>query len=243
MAINNPNSTPAENVAPASRVNEKVQGGGGLLNVILAIVLVGLVVLGAFLFFDKGNVLNKTNQLDKDIVDLNAQIATYKDQKVEVSRNAQETLDKIKENEIRWSEVIADVNTLMPADASGQRKVQVISYSGSEQGRIALNMVTEPAGVPPFDSVSALLSTFNNSVFFKNAYVPSISKGQTETGESTLSFVLNLSYQKPETGTADVNFALTPTVTENTVKVPVPTSSESRTTETASDSTPKVPTN
>lgn len=233
MAINNPNSNTADSASPASKVNEKMSGGGGLLNAILVIVLIGLVVFGTFLSFDKGNVMAQTNQLEKDIVDLNTQIGTYKDQKIEVSKNAQDTLDQIKQTEIQWSEVIAEVNKLLPTDASGQRTVQVISYSGSELGRIALNMVTQPAGVPPFDSVSALLSTFNNSVFFKDAYVPSISKGQTDTGESTLSFVLNLSYQKPETGTANVNLGLTPSATDNTVKVPVATGGNA----------PKIPTN
>jgi hypothetical protein len=230
MAINTQNSPSADKLAQdagqTGKVNQKMQSGGEMLNVILLIVLIGLAVFGTFLFFDKGNVMAHTNQLEKDIADLNTQIATFKDQKVEVSKNAQDTLGTISQNEIRWSEVISEVNKLLPTDASGQRTVQVISYSGSELGRIALNMVTQPAGLPPFDSVSALIATFNNSVFFKDAYVPSISKGQTDTGESTLSFVLNLSYQKPETGTADMNLGLAP------VKVPV-----------ATGGTPKIPTN
>ena len=233
MAIDNPNNVtaPAESGGSDNdNSNAKIAGGGGFMKAILLIALIGTAAAGTFLYFDKGSVLARTNQLDQDITALKTQVANFKDQKVEVSRNAQDTLGKIKENEIRWSEVIGEVNKLLPADSGGKRAVNVISYSGSEMGRIALNMVTEPAGVPSFDAVSGLISSFNNSVFFRDAYVPSISKGQTETGESTLSFVLNLTYQKPETGTAELNFGKKPAV--NSTKVPVAVKSD----------TPKVPT-
>jgi hypothetical protein len=227
MAINNltPGIDPAKSsalVAGNGEINKKVSGGGGLLNVILMIVLIGLVIAGTFFSFDKGSIMNRTVELEKETANLKVQIDNIKGQKVEVSKNASEALEKIKVAEIRWSEVIAEVNKLLPRDASGNRKVEVISYSGSDQGRVALNVVTQPAGIPPFDLVSGLIATFNNSVFFKDVYVPSISKGQTESGESTLSFVLNLAYEKPETGLVDLELA-TPVSASNaaaTVKVP-----------------------
>ncbi|MCC6643538.1 hypothetical protein IT411_02210, partial [Candidatus Peregrinibacteria bacterium] len=97
----------------------------------------------------------------------------------------------------------------------------VLSYAGSGLGRVAVNMVTVPVSEPPFADVAQLIASFNNNVYFRDVYVPSISRGLTEDGTTTLSFVLNMDFEEPETGSEDLNVGLTGTaVVDDAPRVP-----------------------
>lgn len=223
MVIKNPDES-ENSPLEESKVNEKIRKGSPL-NLVLFFLLIGIAVYGSFLSFQKGGVLTHTSDLEKQSKDIQAQIDTLKISKVEISQTAQDALKKIKADEIQWSSVINDVNQLIPADASGKQKIQILSYSGSGAGKISINVVTQPTSLPAFNDVAALISTFNNSVFFKNAYVPSISKGQNQDGSVTLSFVMSMDYQKQDTGSADLNFQLggsSPVSTAPKVAAPQP---------------------
>lgn len=220
MAIISNNKAPETD----SQVNQKT-GKGGMLNYVLFFLVIGLVLYGVFLSFDKGRILSNTTDLEKQTRDIQAQIDTIKSNKVEVSQNASEALAKIESDEIRWSEVISEVEKLLPQDSSGKRKVEILSYSGTGQGKIVLSMVTQPAALPPYDAVAGIIATFNNSVFFKDAYVPSIAKGTDETGFVSLSFMLNTDYKKAETGSDSLQLsndgtASTSNTESNTPKIP-----------------------
>jgi hypothetical protein len=214
------------NMAPETdgQVNQKMRKGGPM-NYVLFFLVLGMVLYGVFLSFDKGRILANTTDLEKQTRDLQAQIDTIKSNKVEVSKNASDALTAIETDEIRWSEVISEVEKLLPLDSSGRRDVEIMSYSGSGQGKITLSMVTQPVALPPYDKVARIISAFNSSVFFKDAYVPSISKGTDETGAVSLSFMLNTDYQKPETGSESLQVTATGesgnvAATANTPKIP-----------------------
>ena len=219
MAMNNSGQNDPKSENQESLVEQKLKKGGPL-NPLLFFLLLGVLVFGGFLYYERGNVTARTSALEEENTQLQQQIDDIKGQKVEVSQNAIEALKGIEADEVRWSEVIAEVNKLLPQDASGQRQVKVLSYSGSGQGKIALNMVTEPEALPPFGDVAQLITTFNGSVFFRNAYVPAISRGSDAEGRATLSFVLNMEFEKPETGAE--NLLLTDTTTEPGESVRVP---------------------
>jgi len=195
----------SNNAAPEgeSQVNQRLQKGG-ILNYILLFLLIGTILYGVFLSFDKGQVLASTADLEKQTKDIQTQIDTIKANKVEVSQNAVDALKTIESGETRWSEVITEVQKLLPLDAQGQPQLNVVSYAGSADGKITLNMVTRPSAQPPFSDVARIIAIFNSSVFFTEAYVPSIAKSSDESGQVTLSFLLNTSYQKPETGSETV---------------------------------------
>jgi hypothetical protein len=220
MATNNSEPQKESEVVDQSMVNKKLKKGGPL-NLLLIFLIIGLVVYGGFLSFDKGRVLEQTSALEAETLDIQSQIDTIRGDKVEVSQNASDALKQIEQGEVRWSEVISEVDKLIPQNASGDKLVSVLSYSGSGQGRIALNMVTLPEALPPFDDVAQLIKTFNSNVFFRDAYVPSISKSSNEGGGITLSFVLNMEYDKPETGSEDFSSLTIPSEIE-VDRVPVP---------------------
>ncbi len=228
MAIND---SDVNNVPPSeeSQTEQKIRKGGNPLNFILLFLVIGLAAYGTLLNFQKGEVLNHTGELENQSKAVQIEIDELRGSKVEVSQNASEALKKINAEEIRWSEVIDNVSQLVPKDASGRNKIEILSYSGSGNGRVSLNTVTQPTSLPAFDDVANVIAVFNNSVFFKNAYVPAISKGQNEDGSVTLSFVLNMDYQKPETGSENLNVIVNHTNDADKVAVP--------------KTTPSVPTN
>lgn len=209
--------TPAGAKVTAGGTEQKMQKSGSAGTMLLLFLVLGIAVLGTLFYFQKGQVLNNTTQLEKDAVALQSQIDEVKSTKVEFSKNATDALAKIQAEEIRWSEVIEQINQLLPKDANGARKVNVLSYSGSGTGRVAVNVVTVPSGEPAYGDVAQMIATFNNSLYFRDVYVPSISRGSDEEGLTSLSFVLNMDFEKPETGAEDLS--LTPT-DDASVKVP-----------------------
>ncbi len=202
-----------------SQVNKKLVGSGPL-NYILLFLVLGLVLYGVFLSFDKGRILASTTEMEQQTRDIQTQIDTIKSNKVEISQNASDAIKKIETEEIRWSEVISEIDKLIPQDSTGNPTVTVLSYSGTGLGKISLNMVSLPAALPPFEEVARILSTFNNSIFFKDAYVPSIAKSTTDNGEITLSFILSTDYRKPETGSDSLQINTVGTDTAAKVAVP-----------------------
>ncbi len=210
-------NTPTATASTTSKTEQKMQKSNSVGTMLLLFLVLGITVLGTLFYFQKDQVLNNTTQLEKDAVALQTQIDEVKSTKVEFSKNATDALTKIEADEIRWSEVIDQINQLLPKDATGTRKVNVLSYSGSGTGRVAVNMVTVPASDPAYSDVAQLISTFNNSLYFRDVYVPSISRGRDEEGLTSLSFVLNMDFEKPETGAE--NLSLT-TKDDASVKVP-----------------------
>ena len=169
---------------------------------IFALLLLAFTVAGTFyLSLQKTAILGEQQTLDKEIADLNTQVADLKGQKVEAEQFAKKYLDDLQKNEIHWSEVIKSVNALVPLDSATQKpKVRFLYYSGAPGGKLSLNVETLPAPQPAFADVSELLNVFNHSTFFHDAYIPSINRGVSETGNILLSFTFNLTYseQSPE---------------------------------------------
>lgn len=172
--------------------------------IVLIILIIGATVTGTLYFFQKSRVQAEIAGLDKAMAVTNQQIADFNGSNVQGSTNAAQALKQINSEAIVWSNVITEVNRLLPVDSAGKKRIEVLSYSGSGAGRVILNTVTAASALPPFDDVAQLISIFNNSVYFRNVYVPSISRGQTADGGTTLSFVLNMDYLTPDTGAGDV---------------------------------------
>ncbi|MFO0781184.1 MAG: hypothetical protein U0519_04890 [Candidatus Gracilibacteria bacterium] len=161
------------------------------------VLLVGLVASALYLSFAKSAILDQQKQLDDEITSLSNEIALLKAQNVEGAQFAKQWLDELEKTEIRWSKVIKTVQDLLPVDALTQKpRVQFVTYSGSAGGKLTLNAQTVSGSVDPFGDVSTLLNVFNNSAFFKNAYVPSVSHAVSQTGQDLLTFVFNVSYEE-----------------------------------------------
>lgn len=209
------------------------------------ILLVGLVASALYLSFAKSAIEEQQKQLDDEIGSLSNEIALLKAQNVEGAQFAKEWLDQLEKTEVRWSQVIKTVQDLLPVEPLTQRpRVQFLSYSGSTGGKLTLNAQTLTGSADPFSDVSTLLNVFNNSAFFKDAYVPSVSHGISQTGQDLLSFVFNVTYEEqlPDVQPLpNTNQPFGSGSTQETSVVPAPTPIPTPTPVTTPASAPSVP--
>ncbi len=193
-------------------VNKKILGSSTLIAKLLGVAIVALVIYTLIISFQRGGIVTKTAETADQIVELEEQIAAFGGDKVLASNSAVEALQFIEDEEIRWSQIIELIDARVPTDATGSNTVQVLSYSGSSEGRISLSMTTNPATDPPFADVARTISSFDSEIYFNDVYVPSISKGIDQRGQTILNFVLNLTY---EDVTEDQERVATPRVKTN----------------------------
>ncbi len=181
----------------------ETQKNSPVLFILSIVLLVGLIASAVYLSFAKSAIQEQQNQLDTEIASLNTQIVDLQSQNIEGQQYAQQWLADLQKTEIHWSEVIKSLQDILPVDPLTQKpRVEFLTYSGSAGGKLALNAQTIPGSADPFADVSTLINTFNNSAYFKDAYIPSISHGVNESGQDLLSFVFNLTYgeQLPTSG-------------------------------------------
>lgn len=192
----------------------------------LMLFLLGILVVciagTVYLSFQKSAIALEQSDLDNQVINLEKEVQTLKVNNVEANEAANNALKEMEKNELKWSTIISAVQDLIPFDSASKKpKVNFLSYSGSADGKLALSGVTREGSLPPFADVSELLAKFNSSNFFKDAYIPSISKGISESGGITLSFVFNVTYQEPTLENAqklnlqDVNNSASSTAVDN----------------------------
>ncbi|MBD3270233.1 hypothetical protein GF376_01790 [Candidatus Peregrinibacteria bacterium] len=184
-------------------VNKKILGTTTLLSKILAGIIVIVIIYTIVISFQKGTIAEQQAETANTITALNNQIENFEGDRVLASDDAREALNQIEETEIRWSEVIENINSLIPRDSNGARKIKILSYNGSSEGRISISGVTNAEVEAPFSDVSQVISIFNGNLYFQNVYIPSISKGIDENGRELLSFIMNLNYEAPDLSISD----------------------------------------
>jgi hypothetical protein len=190
------NSLPEED--SSADVNKKILGASTFLTKLLGLALLLILIFTFVLSFQKGGIVKQQEDTTSKVADIQSQIKAFSGDKVVASENALDALKMIEKEEIRWSEVIEAINKLIPKDSKGADKIKILSYNGSAGGKISLSAVTNPQAEPPFGDVSELLSVFNSNLYFKDVFIPSISKGLNQEKKAQLSFMLNLYYQEPD---------------------------------------------
>lgn len=166
-----------------------------LLMVLAGLSVAIVVVLALYLGLQKSTLVEEQNRLRGEIASLQEEISSLEGQKIEAAQLAQQWLNLLEEEEIRWSLVLSQVQSLIPFDASTNRdKIQFMSYSGSDNGRITMNAQTRELRTEPFPDVAELIEVFNDSSFFSDARVPSITRAETNEGGKVASFVFYATY-------------------------------------------------
>lgn len=166
-----------------------------LLMILAGLSVVIVVVLALYLGLQKSTLVEEQARLQGEIDSLQGEILSLEGQKVEAAQLAQEWIDLLDEEEIRWSLVLSQVQSLIPFDTvTNKDKIQFLSYSGSENGRITMNAQTRELRTEPFPDVAELIEVFNDSSFFSDARVPSITRGETNEGGKVGSFVFYATY-------------------------------------------------
>lgn len=171
-------------------------GGKSLILVLAGLSVVIVVVLALYLGLQRSALNEEQSRLKSEIDQLNTEIAALETQKVEAAQKAQEWLEVLEDEEVRWSSVLTEIGLLIPIDsATNQQKIEFLSYGGSEDGRITMNATTRERQAEPFGDVAELIEVFNSSSFFSDSSVPSITRGETNTGARVGSFIFNATYR------------------------------------------------
>ena len=167
---------------------------------VLSVLLLILAVAGGFyLNLSKSALEDEQKRIDGENATLDTEITALRAQNVQGAQLAQSWLDEIKIQEINWSGVIEAIELLLPKDEkTGLPVVNILSYSGTEGGKVNLSVESKAQSEGTFENVARLISAFNSNTLFSNAVVPSIARGESEEGDVLLSFVLNVKYLLPK---------------------------------------------
>lgn len=159
---------------------------------ILAVVAFG--GYNVYLSWQKSQLADQVLQADALVADYGKQILQYENKQVLESINAKKTINEIKNaGIIEWSSVIKKIRKTIPK-VDGTPIITVLSYSGSSNDEVSMNVKTNEKSENPYFDVADLIKAFNASDYFKDAFVPSISNGVDEKGNQVLTFLISMKY-------------------------------------------------
>jgi len=174
------------------------------------LMLLGIVALVAFggynlyLSWQASALKDQVSQADVILADYGKQVLQYENKQVLESINAKKTINELKNDGIiEWSSVIKKIRMTIPK-VDGVPIVTVLSYSGSSNDEISMNVKTIETAENPYFDVADLIKAFNSSEYFTEAFVPSISNGVDEKGNQILTFLISMKYLP---NSADVSFS------------------------------------
>jgi len=117
----------------------------------------------------------------------------------EISRAllAKSQLKVIEANQLPWSKIIEKIENTVPKEKETNKPtIELRSYTGSEEGQLAISATTRALAAEPFDDVAKLIQAMAAEPSFKGVFIPSITKSLTPEGETVLSFSINFTYVK-----------------------------------------------
>jgi len=166
-----------------------------------ALLIVGIMVLvlaGAYTgyqYFQKSALSQDLKRTDKELLDQQNEVLKYEANNIVEAINAKTVYETLKANTLEWSGVIKKIRETIPKD-KGIPIVEVISYSGSSNQNISLNVKTDPDRDEPYFDTADFIKSFDHSESFDESFIPAISSGLNEEGREVLSFMLGAIYQE-----------------------------------------------
>ncbi len=163
------------------------------------LLLVGIVIFafsaafGGYKFWKKSALEDQVIQVESALKAKQSEVLQYQNQNIMEAISAKEVLDDIQDSGVKWSKVIKTIRNTLPENESGPI-TQVLSYSASANKSVSLNMKTLPGSETPYFDVAKLIKSFDESDYFTENFVPSISGGADDEGSEVLSFVLSTKY-------------------------------------------------
>jgi hypothetical protein len=172
------------------------------VSTLLILGIVALVAFGGYnlyLSWQNSALSDEVLKADALLSDYGKQILQYENKQVLESINAKKTINELKNDGIiEWSSVIKKIRKTVPK-VDGEPIITVLSYSGSSNDEISMNVKTTETSENPYFDVADLIKAFNSSEYFNDAFVPSISNGVDEKGNQVLTFLISMKYL-PDSG-------------------------------------------
>lgn len=146
-----------------------------------------------YVVWGKTSAESEVKTLDNSIADYQVKVLEKEKAKITQAISAKQTVNDLKKNLIEWSKVINLIRVTLPKEKL-EPIVKILSYSGSGGNDISLNMKTLVGRQNSYFDVADVIKSFNDSTFFADAFVPSISSGTDDKGNDVLSFVVSAKY-------------------------------------------------
>lgn len=163
------------------------------LLIIGILVLIGVASYGAYNYWQKEKIAQDLAAVNTSFSEYQKQISQKENQNVLQAIAAKETVKDLKLDMVKWSKVIKDVKTTIPRRDS-REIVDVLTYSGSSNSDININVKTRPNSESPYLDVADLIQAFDENKYFVDSFVPSISLGVDDDGQEVLSFIFSTKY-------------------------------------------------
>lgn len=162
-----------------------------LLGLALIVLAAGL---AGYSYWQKGALDSELKSLDRSLANVNSKVLQYEENKITEAISAKSAVTSLKMTRVEWSSLINDIRKTIPKMNGGSPLVEVLSYAGSSNKQISLNVRTSSESTSSFLDVATLIKNFNESDNFKDTFVPSIGSSVDSEGNKVLSFVVNTSY-------------------------------------------------
>lgn len=175
---------------------------GSFLLFIGVLVLAIAVGYTGYLYWRDSDVAEQVVVVQQQVKTANEKMLERDNLKLVQAIAAKEIANDLRSTIVKWSRVIEQIRKTIP-QKEGTSIVEVLSYSGSNNQDISVNVKTLPASEKAYFDVADLIKGFNNSPLFADSFVPSISSGLDEKGKEILSFALSTKYlgeKEPVTG-------------------------------------------
>ena len=151
-----------------------------------------------YLFWKKSASEQKLKQVEISLTEYQNEMVKYEAKDVLGAINAKKTLADLENDIIKWSKIIKKIRKTLPKE-DGLTLIDILSYSGSSGNEISMNVRTFPERDEPYFDVADLIEAFDDSQFFVDGFVPSISSGIDEEGSEILTFLFGVRYVEEDT--------------------------------------------
>lgn len=158
------------------------------------LILIVLSLFTGYRYWLKGTLDVNLQIVKTSVASIEKEVMAFKNDQVTEAISAKKTLNQLELGSVQWSQVIKDVRKTVPKNSKGAASVSILSYSGSSGNEITMSVKTAADSKNPYADVSALISAFDDSTLFSDAFVPSISTGVDEKGVEILTFSFNCKY-------------------------------------------------
>ena len=166
--------------------------GLSLVSIVFIIALIGSLIFSGITYLNKKKVLGEKMESANELTEKQNEIKSLEDQKLPTIVHAME-LKKRMDSEIKWSEVIDNLNKIIPAD------IFFKSYEGTSNGQIFLSGESIE-----IKTIQELIDVFISKNYLKEVFVPNIAKGVNGNGQTNYTFNVQVNYEDV-TATQNIN--------------------------------------
>ncbi len=163
---------------------ELPSGNLNFIHLIAGVLLVGVVLLTSWAYFQKYNLNKALATTEIDLEEVQDALDEKSEQKLDSVVIAQNTIASVEESEIVWSEALTRLLKITPID------VFYRSYSASMDGQMSVSVLTDT-----YDSAAQLISVLDDDNTFGEVFVSSLNQGSADTGFDIVSFGITFSVQ------------------------------------------------